>query len=433
MSTLSDSDRRSAAALLQATVAAAMEPAFAIDTSTRLILAVNSRFVELSGTPSDELVGGPCSLLCGGPGAACTDEGCLLLFSTTGQDSPVSLRAGLLAGEIWSVAGRVCHADGAAILLRPPGASRSATNALGHARTAVSYNSSDAAQRTVARYPVVSVRALGGFSVAAIGGEELTPRRPRALSLFKLLLTRQGVPLTESLALQLFWPDASRERGLNGLRVLVHDLRRMLEPDLVDGRQSLFIVRRSHSYLLALDAPIEIDMQSFLRSAADAHMDAAAGRVEDAERHAWAALKTYAGDLFESDDEVAWFADQRRQLRDTRIDVMLLLAKLLVGKGDRHAALEQCRRAAEADILREDVLGLLLVLLARDSGRVVASQHFVEMFAAFKARSGLAPSPETAELVDRIMKAADLDQIERELISSIGDFSELGNVAGQGA
>ena len=181
--------------------------------------------------------------------------------------------------------------------------------------------------------------------------------------------------------------------------------------------------------MLAPDAPIEIDMQAFLRCAAAAHLEASTGDIESAERHARAALQAYTGDLFESDAEAAWFAGQRRQLRDTRIDVTLLLAKLLVSAGDRHAALEQCRTAAAADILREDVHRLLIVLLAHDSGRVVASQYFVEMFAAFKARSGLPPSRETADLVDRIMHADELDEIERELLSPIGGHRAPADVA----
>lgn len=382
-------------------------PAFAVNVTRRSIIAVNDRLRALLGREGDDLAGQLCEAICWGP----RDRACLEATNcpvaaafATAETETASISLIADSGELVpaTVTG-VIVGDGVAFI------------ASGTAR-----RSGDA---TAAAHPLVRVRTLGGFSVVDAAGAELTPRRARTLSLFKLLLTKQGAALTEAETCQAFWPDASRERALNGLQVLVHDLRRMLEPDLADGRRSRFILRRSESYLIAPDAPIEIDMQSFLRSAAAAHADAAAGKSASAVRHARAALETYTGDLFESDTEAAWYATQRRRLRETHVDVMLLLAKLLAGS-DRHAAIEQCRRAASADVLREDAHRLLIVLLARESGRVVASQYFVEMFAAFKARSGLAPSRETAELVERVMKADDLEAIERELMSSIGGPSE---------
>lgn len=399
---------QSSRSIIESIVHGAVAPAFAIRFDTRSIVATNDRLRRLLGREHEVLDGSPCTEICAGLNGGCPD----------GSNCPI---ADAFESEV---------AETAKLVLLDAGGERLplvVTGILTH--DGVAFISSNGARQIDAEGPLVRVRTLGGFSVVSATGEQLTPRRARTISLFKLLLTRQGAPLTESEARQAFWPDSGRERALNGLQVLVHDLRRMLEPDLANGSRSRFIVRQSDSYLLAPDAPIEIDMQSFLRSAAAAHVKAAAGDVERAERHARAALQAYAGDLFESDTEAAWFAAQRRQLRDTRIDVMLLLAKLLVCAGDRRAALEQCRTAATADILREDVHRLLLILLARESGRVVASQYFVEMFAAFKARSGLAPSRETADLVDRIMNADELDAIERELMSPLASCGAPEDVA----
>ncbi len=397
------SARQSNRSILTTIVAGAVAPAFAMRLDTLSIVTANDRLLRLLGRESEVLDGRPCTALCAGPDGVCLEP----------SHCPIA--------ELFESDG----AEAARVMLLDAGDRRLPLTVTGVlTRGGVAFISSEGAHETDVESPLVRVRTLGGFSMVSATGAELTPRRARTTALFKLLLTKQGAPLTESEARQVFWPDASRERAQNGLQVLIHDLRHMLEPGLTDGRRSRFIVRQSDSYVLAPDAPIEIDMQIFLRCAAAAHVEAADGDVERAERHARAALQAYTGDLFESDTEMAWFAGQRRRLRDTRIDVMLLLTKLLAGAGDRHAALEQCRVAAAADILREDAHRLLIVLLARDSGRVVASQYFVEMFAAFKARSGLPPSRETADLVDRIMKADELDEVERELLSPMGGYGE---------
>ncbi len=395
-----DATDRSATASLQAVVDAAMEAAFAISTRTMRILAVNSRFVEASGIPSDELVGEPCASLCSGPGASCPGRRCPLPLATTGQDSPISLHAGLLAGDDWSVAGRVRHAEGVAILLRPPWSTRPVGNAhRGESR---------------ASEGAPTVRALGGFSVRLASGEEFAPRRPQTLRLLQLLLVSDGAVSNAHTAASL-WPERQPLDSINSIRVLVHDLRHSLEPGLARGRRSRYIANRGDGYEL-IEGSLDSDVDSFLRDADAARVaferDAASDAIGLAER----ALDVYGGDLFGVEPEAPWFAQRREDLRRQSVDLRLLYAMLLTGAGNRHSAIEHCRRVTAVDPWREDAHRLMMLLLAERDGRATAGKYFLRMFSESKREYGVPPSKETAEFVDRLTRGDPFEPLRASLL-----------------
>lgn len=379
-----------------------MEAAFAVSTRTMRILAVNQRFVEVSGVPSEELVGEPCGSVCSGPGASCPGDRCPLPLAITGQDSPLSLRVGLLAGDDWSVAGRVRNAEGVAILLRPPWSVRSAANASGGANTV-----SEVA---------LTVRALGGFSVRLASGEAIEARRPQAFRLLQLLLVSDGPASKAEIAASL-WPERRPLNVTNSIRVLVHDLRHTLEPDLARGRRSRFIANRGEGYAL-IEGSLTTDVDGFLRTAEAARFAFDREDASDAIGLAERALDLYRGDLFGAEPEAPWFSRRREELRRQSIDLRLLYAMLLTGAGNRHSAIEHCRRVTAVDPWREDAHRLMMLLLAERDGRATAGKYFLRMFSEAKREHGMPPSKETAEFVDRLTRGDALEPLRAALLRS---------------
>ena len=379
-----------------------MEAAFAISTRTMRILAVNSRFVEVSGLPSDELVGEPCASLCSGPGASCPGSRCPLPLATTGQDSPISLHAGLLAGDDWSVAARVRHADGVAILLRPPWSARLAGNAYGGVGSASS--------------GAPTVRALGGFSVQLASGEPFAPRRPQTVRLLQLLLVSDGAVSNADTAASL-WPRRQPVDVINSIRVLVHDLRHSLEPDLARGRNSRYIAIRGDAYEL-IEGSLATDIDSFVRDAEAARVAFERDGASDAIRLAERALDVYGGDLFGAEPEAPWFSRRREDLRRQSVDLRLLYAMLLTGAGNRHSAIEHCRQVTAVDPWREDAHRLMMLLLAERDGRATAGKYFLRMFSESKREYGVPPSKETAEFVDRLTRGDPFEPLRASLLQA---------------
>lgn len=366
---------------------AVLAPAFATDNEGRIV-SVNDRLASLLNLEPGSAIGRPCSEICLGPidgdltqGARCD----LTVHLRPGEESEPCTVA-LLKSSGQSLTARItaiaCE-DGFLIV--------------------VGVNGGPAPVR---------VSCLGAFSARLPGGLSLQPRRPKALTLLKLLVAARPHPVADVRIVGALWPSGSLARNLRSLRVLVHDLRHALEPGLTDGRASRFVTRLSASYSIPEDAPLEVDIEQFLNASRAARSAAAAGRFAQAEQQVLTAVELYKGDLFASDAAASWFVTDRRRLKSTWLDMLTLHAELLRRDGRDSEALEQVQRIVDADFVREDAHRLLLLLLAGSRGRDAALQHFVEMAAAFKARFGLPPSRETAALVSALRRGDDLRDVE---------------------
>ncbi len=366
-------------------------PAFAIDRSGRLI-SVNGRLAALLEIEPVSAIGQQCSQICLGPADGDLGDCCACPIRSLPESGEGS--------EAWTVN-----------LLQGPG--RGLTARL----TAIACEGGFLVVMSGARArhdepALVRASCLGAFSVQLPDGMSLQSRRPKALALLKLLVIERPQPVAEARIVGALWPSGTPARGLRALRVLVHDLRRALEPGLTDGRASRFVERQSASYLIPEGAPLEVDIDQFCGSADRARRAAAAGRLEQAEQEAAGALKLYRGDLFSADTAASWFVSHRRRLKNTWLDMLTLHAALLGRGGRRDEALAQLQRVVDVDLLREDAHRLLLLLLARERGRDAALQHFVDMTASFKARFGLPPSRETGILVNSVLRGEDLSDVE---------------------
>lgn len=379
----------------------AVPPAFAIDAKSFTVIAANNELLRLLDRGRTEVLGESCRLICGGaPGDSAHPAGCSAqerlcsgrsrfadasLLTRSGDRLPVRF-AGVFDGEFAMV---MIDCDPRPIVA------------------------------AVAPAGSVWVRSFGRFVATLPSGDVVRPRRPQALSLLKLLIAERGKSVDEQSAVYALWPHREPRRAIRRLQVLVHDLRRALEPDLIVGRESQFIERRGTSYLIPEGAPLVSDIDQFVAAAEQARAAVRPGDFDAAASHARAALTTYTGDLFAPDPPKEWFRDLRKHLRGLWLDTLTLSASLHARAADRSAAIAQCRRAIEADATREDAHRLLLVLLARETGRAAAGEHFVEMFATFKRRVGLAPSREIAELVERVVGVESLDAIERDVLAAV--------------
>lgn len=387
---------------------AVLGPAFATDRSGRLI-SVNDPLAAVLQIEPVSVIGKQCSEICLGPvdgnfGECDGSRMCEVLESGEGS-------------ETWSV--NLPERSGQGLTAR-----LTAIACRGGFLVVVG----DVERRHDEPAPVRTL-CLGAFSAWLPDGTSLRSRRPQALALLKLLLVERPQPVTEARIVGALWPGEPPARGLRRLRVLVHDLRRTLEPGLTDGPSSRFVQRRSASYLIPEGAPLEVDIDYFCDSADTARKAAAAGRFEQAEQHVASALRLYRGDLFSADAAASWFVSHRRRLKDTWLDMLTLDAALLRRAGRNGEAREQLQRVVDADLLREDAHRLLLLLLAREKGRDAALQHFVDMTASFKARFGLPPSRETGALVNSVLRGEDLGEIESAftLIGEPADVRQPGD------
>jgi LuxR family maltose regulon positive regulatory protein len=165
----------------------------------------------------------------------------------------------------------------------------------------------DAADRSA---PWLAIRTFGGLTVV-VHGVPLPDTAWLASSrrLLELLLSLPAGQTTAEEAAGLLWPRHEVRAARNSFNVALHGLRRALEPGLLSGARSRYVVREGQTYRLSLEH-LDCDAEEFTRLARNAERPL----DEDGARRLRAAVELYAGDFLAT--SVDHFAVERRaQLR----------------------------------------------------------------------------------------------------------------------
>jgi DNA-binding SARP family transcriptional activator len=170
---------------------------------------------------------------------------------------------------------------------------------------------------TISNPQELRIWLLGGFR-AEVDGQAVThtfraKRRPA--SLLELLALTPGHALHREIVQDLLWPELDGDAAANNLHVTLHELRRLLEPDLQHGRCSAYVALQAN--VLTLRA-LWVDVEAFELAARLADAGDAA-RLE-------AAIALYSGDLLPEHPFDDWIVRRRDALHLCFLDHLHALA-----------------------------------------------------------------------------------------------------------
>ena len=196
--------------------------------------------------------------------------------------------------------------------------------------------------RTSAGSPGVSLRCLGGFSLA-VAGAELPWRelRPRVRALLMLLAMNHGRQLHREQLVDALWPDSTLASGIRSLQVAVSSIRQCL---CAAGVTEDALRRHGDAYALQLPG-VSDQLADFERLA---H---AAGREQGSEAlgSRLSALDRYAGDLLPEVGPAEWVVEERNRLRLLAASVGSAAARDALAAGELRTALDAARRSVALD------------------------------------------------------------------------------------
>lgn len=191
------------------------------------------------------------------------------------------------------------------------------------------------------------VKVLGGLMVyrgdAPI--EDAGWGRPRVKSLFLYLALQADSWVDKRRLFQDFWGHLDHVRAGRAFRVTLHNLRRVLEPDLTDGTASAYLDHRERYCRLSLGGGV-LDLRGFELEYKAARGAEEAGRSAAALEHYRAALAVYAP-LAPDEPPEPWLDEEQARLREMHIQVHLGLARACSALGRTGQARESARRALE--------------------------------------------------------------------------------------
>jgi len=179
----------------------------------------------------------------------------------------------------------------------------------------------------------------------------------KAQALLAYLLVRGEAGASREELMELLWPgELDMDRVTNRFHNTLHALRRALEPNLVPGKASGYIVCRNERYRINPLVFCWVDADAFEAHYRRGKRLEEEGRGEDALVEYSKAEEYYGGDYLHSlptkytdvpDDD--WCLWRRYQLQDMHLDVLLSLARLYEQRGNDGLALTYARRVLVED------------------------------------------------------------------------------------
>jgi len=212
----------------------------------------------------------------------------------------------------------------------------------------------------------VLLRCLGGFQFEIDGqAVDLTPLRPRARALLRLLTMSANRDVHREHLVDALWPGTDLTVGTRRLQVAVSSVRQLVEQAGLPGGEVL--VRHGDAYRLALPPGAVVDAETFEQGLREAESAARRGDLPAAAAARGSALSWYRGDLLPEDGPAEHVVGERERLRLLAAGAAATLAQEYRAQGQLRQALAAARRSVHLDRY-QDLAWELLADLHRDAG-----------------------------------------------------------------
>jgi DNA-binding SARP family transcriptional activator len=231
-------------------------------------------------------------------------------------------------------------------------------------------------------------------------------RRSKALTLLKFLVAHRGRPVPRDSLMELLWPEADPLQTAGNLRVVLHELRRALEPDLDRGEASSFVVGQGAMVFLDSSDKVWIDVEEFVLKARRVSALADQARFGEALSECRSAASLYRGDYLEDDPYGDWCLFERERLKEVYIDLMKQMGYLVAQRGDVAGAVDAYRAALVADHGKEEVHRELMRLLWNAGRRDEALRQYEVCRRILREELSLEPAHDTEALHTEILGMA---------------------------
>ncbi|HEY7303308.1 MAG TPA: AAA family ATPase [Bryobacteraceae bacterium] len=242
------------------------------------------------------------------------------------------------------------------------------------------------------------ISLFGNLRISIAGHPVTAINTNRLHSLIAYLILHSDTPQPRERVAFLLWPGSKESQARTNLRQLLHHLKRAL-PDECNS-----LVTDNFTLHWRQDGSWTADIVDFQAAIADA---AAARAVNDSAREI-GCLET-AAQLYEDDllpglyDD--WLTPLREEYRNRLSQALHRLATLFEERGEYAAAIPWAERLFALDSLSEAHHQLLIRLHAANHDRASALRAYHQCMRVLRREMGVAPSPETRALFERVLKA----------------------------
>ncbi|MAU00555.1 MAG: hypothetical protein CL608_25710 [Anaerolineaceae bacterium] len=236
------------------------------------------------------------------------------------------------------------------------------------------------------------IHTLGPLTIE-LDGRSLTNVLSRKAQLLLVYLACQPHPVSREVLTTFFWQDSTAEQGLTNLRKTLSELRRRLQDHLVTERQLVGLNDQHELWLDIAELPRLL------------HIETATEETRAA------AVSLYHGPFLaeltlpDNPEFMAWVALQHEQSRQLIINALHFLAKSALQKRDYEGGIAYAQQLVTLEPLSEVASRTLMLLLARAGQIQAALAEYARCRQQLADELGVAPTPKTQTLADRIATA----------------------------
>jgi DNA-binding SARP family transcriptional activator/EAL domain-containing protein (putative c-di-GMP-specific phosphodiesterase class I)/CheY-like chemotaxis protein len=250
----------------------------------------------------------------------------------------------------------------------------------------------------------LEARLLGPFEVA-LGGRRVHIGSPKQRAVLALLALQAGKVVTSDVLCDLVWDEDQPASPSATLQSLISRLRRTLGDASGGSPDTGSDILRTREPGWVLDvAPAAVDALRFEELTARARLRSGRGEVAAAAEDLTQAVGLWRGAALVDVVDAGYLAAQATRLNEARLDAVEALAEAELASGRPSDALARLEEHVEANPLRERAWGLLMVALYRLGRQAAALGAFQQVRTILREELGLEPSPELAEIEQRILR-----------------------------
>jgi predicted ATPase/DNA-binding SARP family transcriptional activator len=253
---------------------------------------------------------------------------------------------------------------------------------------------------------------LGEFSVKREGAL-LGWSNAKTKALFQILIGERGRYFSKDQLIERLWPETEDlGTAASNLRGRVRELRRLLEPDLLKGSKSRYILTRREGYCFNSEADCWVDVEEFAHCLQDGERLLQAGYLGEALTAFEQALQLYRGDYLPDVLYEEWALERRAHWRQEHLLALERSAELHAQLGRLSEARTRCRQLLEREPYRESTWLLLMRLHAAAGERAEALCAYERCCEVLQEELGVDPSPALQAFYEDLKQGRSLIEFE---------------------
>ena len=255
--------------------------------------------------------------------------------------------------------------------------------------------------------PRLLIKTLGGFQIFRDDAlmEESSWEAIQPKSLLKAIIAHRSHGVPKDVLIEALWPEVSPVSGERNFKVILHRLRKTLEPEMAKDFGSSYIHLKAN--LVSLDEELcHIDIDDFLSLSRRGLQKQEEGDIKSAIALFKQAFELYTGDFLAEDLYAAWAEAKRNELRDRYINLLFRTAELLEKQGNLKSANDYYRKVVQMDPTLEPAYQRLMINYVSRGMRNAALKTYADCARILREELDTEPDTITTSLYRKALETA---------------------------